>query len=107
VRVSVLDPHVDDLDDLGVGQVDQRANLQLESHQQGVPDRVRALGRGALDDDLRLEMAIEGEEDLPHAPDAETPQDLVSAAGDLPTDPVVHLDHGVRLHHHGAVVNNG
>ena len=41
--MPVVDPDVDDLDDVGVAQVHQRADLQVEPLQEGGPERLAAL----------------------------------------------------------------
>ena len=79
---------VDDLDDMGMAELDQRANLARESIEKSAPRSLVGRDR-EFEHDVGFEMMIGGEVDLPHAPLADPTEDLVPPIRDLPADPVV------------------
>ena len=89
VGTPVFRPHVEDLEDVRVAQVHQRADLEVESLEKTRPGVVRVLDYGTLDHDIGLQVTIVGAIDLSHAPGAELRQDLVPASGDPTTDPIM------------------
>ena len=72
-------PDVDHLDDVRVAEPDQRADLALEPTQETRPLERVLRGDREFQHDVGFEMMIKGAEDLPHAPFADPPEDLVSA----------------------------
>jgi hypothetical protein len=89
VRVSILGTHIDDLNDVGVTQVDQGANLEVEPAQECWAKLFDARCQRALDHDLGLEMTIEGTVRVPHAADADTLLYQETTPGKLPANPVI------------------
>ena len=90
---------VDDLYDVGMAELDQRADLAGEPIEE-----LRARGGliprpGELQDDVGLQVAIIRQVDAAHVPLADPAEDLVTSLGDLHADPLAAVGcHGMTPH---------